>query len=78
VPIAADQLRAGDRARRELSARGKKAILWDYDKSFFSLPMLAAGGGYIFGRDAQGNLDVHDIGVNTPGAVAGAHAAATW
>ncbi len=57
---------------RELSARGKKAILWDYDKSFFSWPLMAAGGGYIFGRDAQGNLDVRDIGVNSPGSVAGA------
>ena len=57
---------------RELSARGKKAILWDYDKSFFSWPLMAAGGGYIFGRDAQGNLDVRDIGVNNPGAIAGA------
>ena len=54
---------------REFSARGKKAILWDYDKSFFSWPMMAGAGGYIFGSDAQGNLDVHDIGVNTPGAV---------
>lgn len=54
---------------QEFSARGKKAILWDYDKSFFSWPMMAGAGGYIFGTDAQGNLDVHDIGVNTPGAV---------
>jgi maltose/maltodextrin transport system substrate-binding protein len=57
---------------RELSKRGKKAILWDYDKSFFSWPLLAADGGYIFGHDAQGNLQVRDIGVNNPGALAGA------
>jgi maltose/maltodextrin transport system substrate-binding protein len=57
---------------RRLSARGKKAILWDYDKSFFSFAMLAGAGGYIFGRDAAGNYDVHDIGINTPGAIAGA------
>jgi len=30
---------------------------------------LAGSGGYIFGADAKGNLDIHDIGVNTPGAV---------
>jgi maltose/maltodextrin transport system substrate-binding protein len=57
---------------RQLAARGKKAILWDYNKSFFSFPLLAAGGGYIYRKDANGNYDVHDIGVNAPGAVAGA------
>lgn len=56
----------------KLAKRGKKALLWDYNKSFFSFPMLAAGGGYIYRKDASGNYDVHDIGVNTPGAVAGA------
>jgi maltose/maltodextrin transport system substrate-binding protein len=55
-----------------LAKQGKKAILWDYNKSFFSFPLLAAGGGYIYGKDAKGNYDVRDIGVNTPGAVAGA------
>jgi maltose/maltodextrin transport system substrate-binding protein len=55
-----------------LSKQGKKAILWDYNKSFFTWPLLAGPGGYIFGSDAKGNLDVHDIGVNTPGAVKGA------
>ena len=56
----------------KLAAQGKKAILWDYNKSFFSFPMLAAGGGYLFGKDAKGDYNVHDIGVNTPGAVKGA------
>ena len=52
-----------------LSKQGKKAILWDYNKSFFTWPLMAGSGGYIFGRDKNGNLDIHDIGVNTPGAV---------
>ncbi len=56
----------------KLSRQGKKALLWDYNKSFFSFPLLAAGGGYIFGRDAKGDYNVKDIGVNTPGAVKGA------
>jgi maltose/maltodextrin transport system substrate-binding protein len=68
-PTSFDEVIALD---REFSARGKKAILWDYDKSFFSWPMMAGAGGYIFGTDAQGNLNVRDIGVNTPGAVKGA------
>ncbi len=53
----------------QLAKRGKKAILWDYNKSFFTWPMLAGGGGYIFGPDGKGGLDVHNIGVNVPGAV---------
>jgi maltose/maltodextrin transport system substrate-binding protein len=52
-----------------LAKQGKKAILWDYNKSFFTFPLLAGAGGYIFGRDAKGDLDIHDIGVNAPGAV---------
>ena len=54
---------------RVLASKGKKAILWDYNNSFFTWPLLAGAGGYIFGRDAKGDLDIHDIGVNTPGAV---------
>jgi maltose/maltodextrin transport system substrate-binding protein len=57
------------RLDHQLAAKGKKAILWDYNKSFFTWPMMAGSGGYIFGRDAKGDFDVHDIGVNTPGAV---------
>ena len=54
---------------RVLASKGKKAILWDYNNSFFTWPLLAGSGGYIFGRNAKGELDIHDIGVNTPGAV---------
>jgi maltose/maltodextrin transport system substrate-binding protein len=56
----------------KLAKAGKKALLWDYTKSFFSFPMLAAGGGYTYGLDASGNFDVHDIGVNNAGSIAGA------
>jgi maltose/maltodextrin transport system substrate-binding protein len=52
-----------------LQARGKKAILWDFNKSFFSWPMFAGAGGYVFGRDANGDLDPRQVGVNTPGAI---------
>ncbi|WP_269532055.1 maltose/maltodextrin ABC transporter substrate-binding protein MalE [Chitinimonas sp. BJYL2] len=54
---------------RELAVQGKKAILWDYNKSFFTWPMLAGAGGQIFGRDAKGELDPRQVGVNAPGAV---------
>ena len=55
-----------------LSAQGKKAIIWDFNTAFFTWPLLAGSGGYVFGRDAAGNLDPHQIGVNAPGAVAAA------
>ncbi len=57
---------------KTLSAQGKKAILWAYNNSFFTWPLLAGPGGFIFGRDAQGELDPKVVGVNNPGAVQGA------
>ncbi|OGT56523.1 MAG: maltose ABC transporter substrate-binding protein MalE [Gammaproteobacteria bacterium RIFCSPHIGHO2_12_FULL_63_22] len=68
-PASFEQVIEMDRA---FAAQGKKAILWDYNKSFFTWPMLAGSGGYIFGRNDKGDLNVRDIGVNTPGAVAAA------
>jgi maltose/maltodextrin transport system substrate-binding protein len=60
------------RLDRELQAAGKHAILWDYGNTYFTWPILAAGGGYVFGRNAQGRYDPADVGVNSPGAVKGA------
>lgn len=57
---------------KALMAKGKKAILWDFNKSFFTWPMLAGPGGYVFGRDAKGELDPHQVGINSPGAIQGA------
>ena len=57
---------------KELSKQGKKALLWDYNKSFFTWPMLAGAGGEVFGRGPTGELDPSVVGVNNPGAVAGA------
>jgi maltose/maltodextrin transport system substrate-binding protein len=57
---------------RQLAAQGRKAILWDYNKSFFTWPMIAGPGGYVFGRDAKGNYDPRDVGVNNAGALQGA------
>ena len=57
---------------KKLKAQGKSAILWDYNKSFFSWPLLAGAGGVIFGRDAQGDFDPKQVAVNNAGALAGA------
>lgn len=57
---------------KQLSAKGKKAILWDYNNTYFTWPLLAANGGYVFARDAKGDLDPSKVGVNSPGALKGA------
>ncbi len=57
---------------RRLKAQGKSAILWAYNNSFFSWPLLAGPGGYVFGRTASGELDTKDIGINNAGALQGA------
>ncbi len=54
---------------KALTAKGKKALLWDYNKTFFTWPMLAGAGGYIFKRTPQGDLDPSATGVNSAGAV---------
>jgi maltose/maltodextrin transport system substrate-binding protein len=65
-PASWEQVVAIDKA---LSARGKKAILWDYNKSFFTWPLLAGAGGTLFGKRADGSYDTDVVGVNAPGAV---------
>ncbi len=69
VPTTFDEVIALD---KELMKQGKKALLWDYNKAFFTWPMLAGAGGQVFGRSSNGELDPGVVGVNSPGAVAGA------
>lgn len=57
---------------KKLAKDGKHAILWDYNNTYFTFPLLAANGGYPFGRNAKGNYVATDIGVNNDGAVKGA------
>ena len=68
-PASFDEVIALD---KQLAPQGKKAILWTYNQSFFTWPMLAGPGGFVFGRTASGELDPTKVGVNTPGALAGA------
>ncbi|RQO62051.1 maltose/maltodextrin ABC transporter substrate-binding protein MalE [Paucibacter sp. KBW04] len=56
---------------QRLSQQGKKAVLWDYNKAFFSWPLLAGAGGQIFPKDAKGDFDPSKVGVNNAGAVKG-------
>ncbi|MBL0149894.1 MAG: maltose/maltodextrin ABC transporter substrate-binding protein MalE [Ideonella sp.] len=56
----------------QLARQGKRALLWDYTNTYFTWPLLAAGGGYAFRQRADGTYDARDTGVNSPGALAGA------
>ncbi|WP_292932867.1 maltose/maltodextrin ABC transporter substrate-binding protein MalE [Noviherbaspirillum sp.] len=56
---------------KKLSAQGKKAILWDYTNTYFTWPLLAAGGAYPFAMKSDGTFDPTSTGVNNAGAVAG-------
>jgi maltose/maltodextrin transport system substrate-binding protein len=53
----------------QLAAKGKHAILWHFNKSFFTWPLMAGAGGVIFGRDDKGDFDPHKVDVNNAGAV---------
>ncbi|MFN3416264.1 MAG: maltose/maltodextrin ABC transporter substrate-binding protein MalE [Caldimonas sp.] len=57
---------------KKLSAQGKKAILWDYNNTYFTWPLLAANGGYAFKQKPDGTYDPADTGVNNAGALKGA------
>lgn len=56
----------------KLAKDNKRAILWDYKNTYFTWPLLAANGGYPFGRAKGGNYNAADVGVNNKGALAGA------
>ncbi len=51
---------------------GVAPILWDYNNTYFTFPLLMANGGYAFQKDASGSYDPMDTGVNNDGAKAGA------
>ena len=71
-PTSFEEVIALDKQLRARSGGKVSAILWAYNTSFFSWPLLAASGGYVFGRDAQGQLDPRQVGINHEGAVRGA------
>ncbi|MBI3229119.1 MAG: maltose/maltodextrin ABC transporter substrate-binding protein MalE [Burkholderiales bacterium] len=58
---------------KKLTSQGKKAINWDYTNTYFSWPLLAAGGAYAFGHWDSGHYDKANTGVATQGAITGAN-----
>ncbi|NBD29897.1 MAG: maltose/maltodextrin ABC transporter substrate-binding protein MalE [Alphaproteobacteria bacterium] len=49
---------------------GVATILWDYNNTYFTMPMLMANGGYAF-QKVDGAYDGTDTGVNNDGAMTG-------
>ena len=72
VPVPPKSFDEVEKLDKALSAKGKKAILWDYNNTYFTWPLLAANGGYVFAKKADGDLDPSKVGVNSPGALQGA------
>lgn len=54
----------------EMGFDGQK-ILWDYNNTYFTMPLLMANGGYAFEK-VDGSFDGSATGVNNAGAVTGA------
>lgn len=57
--------------RLKKNNRNMNTIMWDQVQPYFTMPMLAADGGYVFRKTASG-YDVKDTGVDNKGAMAGA------
>lgn len=53
-----------------MTAKGAMPILWDYNNAYFTWGFLAAGGGEIFGRTADGGYDPTVVGVDGASVVA--------
>lgn len=51
---------------------GVKPILWDYNNTYFTFPLLMANGGFAFEKNAEGSYDATVTGVNNEGAKKGA------
>lgn len=55
-----------------LKGRGIRALGWETASPYFTWPLMAAGGAYVFQRKLDGSYDASDTGINHPGAVKGA------
>jgi maltose/maltodextrin transport system substrate-binding protein len=44
-------------------------ILWDPRSAYYTWPILASGGGYVFGKNGS-EYNINNVGVATPGAIA--------
>lgn len=56
---------------KRLATTGKKALLWPYNLSYYTWPILTGAGGFIFGTLPNGKFDTLSIGINNAGALRG-------
>ena len=56
--------------KKALDKKDITTIMWDQVQPYFTTPMLASNGGYVF-RETPAGYDVKDIGLNSPGAIKG-------
>ncbi len=72
VPEAPKSFEEIEALDKKLAADGKKAILWDYNNTYFTWPLFASNGGYPF-KKTSGGYDVKDTGVNNAGSMKAAN-----
>lgn len=56
--------------KKELDKKDITTIMWDQVQPYFTTPMLASNGGYVF-KETPAGYDVTDIGLNSAGAIKG-------
>ena len=56
---------------KELKKKNLNTIMWDQVQPYFTTPMLASNGGYVF-RETESGYDVKNVGINNEGAKKGA------
>ena len=56
--------------KKELDKKDITTIMWDQVQPYFTTPMLASNGGYVF-KETPAGYDVKDVGLNSPGAIKG-------
>ena len=57
---------------KKLAKKNIDTIMWDQVQPYFTMPLLASNGGYVFKETSMG-YDVKDVGVNSAGAKKGAN-----
>jgi maltose/maltodextrin transport system substrate-binding protein len=66
-PMELSQLTAINQAMKK-NHPGVVTILWDPRSAYYTWPILASGGGFVFGANGS-DYDLRNVGVATPGAV---------
>lgn len=59
------------KASKELRAKNKYGLLAKFDEIYYAYGVVAGMGGYVFGQNSDGSLNVKDVGLANKGAVEG-------